>query len=179
MRDVMRALTAAREGAWFKKEQEAEVWEYRKRLIREGKWDKGAFETSKDAKRNVEAAAEVLAEILQADARITSKDAMLAREVVRHGKSLPPGWRDAALRNAARRHAPAAIAHPLGTGDVSLKRGAVPRVDLGELRRCAFSGVRVPWEGRAAAPALTPGLPHQTGRRWSSTSRWRPRSAGR
>jgi len=135
-RDIFQSLIAAREGAYFKREQEAAAWELRKRLIKEGRYEPTAF--TSDAS-NVEAASEVLSEILQQGSRITSKEARLAAEVVRLGKSLPPGWREAELRDAAHRNRPPELSDNFMNAVGARGMTDVPRVDFEELRREALA----------------------------------------
>lgn len=85
MANILRGYGAAREGSYFKQEQEAELQQYRRRLVKEGKLteEKAAELDAADRRRRhgglsmeeSEHEFEVLAEIMAARARVDDPEA--------------------------------------------------------------------------------------------------------
>ncbi|KAL6770604.1 hypothetical protein ACKKBF_B31930 [Auxenochlorella protothecoides x Auxenochlorella symbiontica] len=130
---------AAREGAYFKSEQEAELQRHRDRLVREGAIDKAVPRSDPKSVSESLHAYEVLPEVLQQQARIDDPHAAQRKAFHRRVKgSLPPLTPEERYRF---RMAGAG----LGAG-----LGHIPRLSLGRDRYNIPQGSGA---GQAAAPA--------------------------
>ncbi|KAL3134165.1 hypothetical protein ABBQ32_008580 [Trebouxia sp. C0010 RCD-2024] len=101
MSNILKAMATARESAFFKQEQEADLQRYRTRLISMGQIENAAGANLKPRRhRTFEEsvkAFEVLPEVLQQQARLDDPGAAARREIIRRIRGMPTKLSEAEL----------------------------------------------------------------------------------
>lgn len=161
MADILRGYGLARESAFFKQEQEAEIQRHRRKMVKEGKLPAEAEAPAKIRREMTltesAKAYEVEPTILQQGARIDDPHAAAKREYERRRKASLPALSPAEVAQHTRR---AAL-----RGDSLV--GVVPRVDL---RRNRYNAAAL-YEAGAAAKPLPPIVAEAAGRAYSASLR--------
>ncbi|GAB4819978.1 hypothetical protein N2152v2_007024 [Parachlorella kessleri] len=126
MAKILGNYGAAREGAYFKVEQEAELQNYRKKLVKEGKLEDEVPAAAEKQEQTFDESVhvyEVLPEVLAAEARVDAPDAARRKEYERRIKGEPAPLTPAELRKYR------SNLHMVGASV-----GHVPRMSFGRAR---------------------------------------------
>lgn len=143
MSNIIKAMATARESAFFKQEQEADLQRYRTRLVSMGKIENAAGANLKPRRHKTFEesikAFEVLPEVLQQQARLDDPGAAARREIIRRIRGMPSKLSEAEL-----------LKYRTTTYGLAAHVGHIPKMHLGRNKWHMAAGF-----SDSTAPAVT------------------------